>query len=193
MGYGHDPYERTYGKAYSYDPYWQTYGKAYSMHKDEPKGNWKKSDYSSRDWKKNDGKYSSKDEPKGHKYEPSTHSKRDYSSKDAPKHEPNKHKDYSSKDEPKDYKDDMKSSKDYDNDKHDGKYGTAYTMLSAESENASCPSGDDFDTNAPCDYEGTCGFGEETCCGETFVSLKCRCAGTRSFCYYTDACFGAQC
>merc|ERR1711878_214512 len=79
------------------------YGKAHSMRKDEPKGNWKKSDYSkpSRDWKKNDGKYSSKDEPKGyksysskdepkgHKYEPSTHSKRDYSSKDEPKHEPN--------------------------------------------------------------------------------------------------------
>jgi len=43
-----------YGKAYSYDPYERTYGKAYSMHKDEPKGNWKKSDYSkpSRDWKK---------------------------------------------------------------------------------------------------------------------------------------------
>merc|ERR1712083_1259184 len=211
-----------YGKAYTWGPYERTYGKAYSMHKDEPKGNWKKSDYSSRDWEKNDGKYSSKDEPKGckgysskdepkgHKYEPSTHSKKDYSSKDAPKHEPNKHKDYSSKDEPKDYKDDMKpkhdepskheqpkdykkSSKDYGNDKHNGKYGTAYSMLAAETENASCPSDDDFDMNAPCDYEGTCGFGEETCCGETFVSLKCQCAGTRSFCYYTDACFGAQC
>merc|ERR1712154_234234 len=60
----------------------------YSMHKDEPKGNWKKSDYSkpSRDWKKNDGKYgskySSKDEPKGYK---------GYSSKDEPKHEPSEH------------------------------------------------------------------------------------------------------
>merc|ERR1712048_577203 len=137
-----------YGTAYSHDPYERTYGKAYSMHKDEPKGNWKKSDYSkpSRDWKKNDGKYSSKDEPKGykgysskdepkdHKYEPSTHSKRDYSSKDykgdmKPKHdEPSKHE------QPKDYK---KSSKDYDNDKHDGKYGTAYSMLAGETENAS--------------------------------------------------------
>jgi len=253
-----------YGKAYSYDPYERTYGKAYSMHKDEPKGNWKKSDYSSRDWKKNDGKYSSKDEPKGykgysfkdepkgHKYgskysskdepkhEPSKHEPKghkpsksttdhpthsttskpttttayptyiltaqtDYSYKDEPKHEPNKHKDYSSKDEPKDHKDNMKpkhdeqpkdykkSSKDYDNNKHDGKSGTAYSMLTPETENSSCPSDDDFDMNAPCDYEGTCGFGEETCCGETFVSLKCQCAGTRSFCYYTDACYGAQC
>merc|ERR1712154_356842 len=83
-------------------------------------------------------------------------------------------------------------SKDYDNDKHDGKYGTAYSML-GETENASCPSDEDFDMNAPCDYEGRCGFGEESCCGETFVSLMCQCAGTRSFCFYTDACFGAQC
>merc|ERR1712048_274395 len=122
-----------YGTAYSHDPYERTYGKAYSMHKDEPKG------YKG---------YSSKDEPKDHKYEPSTHSKRDYSSKDykgdmKPKHdEPSKHE------QPKDYK---KSSKDYDNDKHDGKYGTAYSMLAGETENASCPSDDDFDMNAPCD------------------------------------------
>merc|ERR1712244_126703 len=81
----------------------------YSMHKDEPKGNWKKSDYSkpSRDWKKNDGKYGSK-----------------YSSKDEPKG----YKGYSSKDEPKDYKDDMKPN-DYDNDKDDGNYGVAYANV----------------------------------------------------------------
>merc|ERR1719410_3097494 len=138
-----------------------------------------------RDWKKNDGKYSSKDEPKGYrgyssKDEPKGHkygSK--YSSKDEPKHEPNKHKV-----EPKDSK---KSSTDH------GKYGIAYSMMEEEEEeNASCPSADDFDMNAPCDYEGECGFGEESCCGETFVSLKCQCAGSRSFCFHTDACYGAS-
>merc|ERR1712045_1043713 len=56
--------------------------------KDEPKGNWKKSDYSkpSRDWKKNDGKYSSKDEPKGHQDYKPKHDNKDYSSKDEPNH-----------------------------------------------------------------------------------------------------------
>merc|ERR1712154_271386 len=282
-----------YGHAYSYDPYERTYGKAYSMHKDEPKENWKKSDHGSRDWKKNDGKYSSKDEPKGykgysskdepkgHKYESSTHSKKDYSSKDEPKHEPNKHKDYSSKDEPKDHKDNMKPKytmkpthkaytttahpthsttakptastahpttstahptttttsahvypseephmnnykgysskdepkeykdhmkpnheqpkehkkdepKDHHDDhlsKDDGKHGTAYTMTVTYD---NCPDAD-FDLDGPCDYEGYCEFGQETCCGKTFASKICECAGFRSYCLYTEACYGAKC
>merc|ERR1712130_1047697 len=57
----------------------------------------------------------------------------------------------------------------------------------------SCPSEVDFDMNAPCDYEGQCEFGEETCCGQTFPSLVCQCGGERSFCYYTDACFHPNC
>merc|ERR1712154_131482 len=115
--YRYDPYERTYGRAYRYDPYERTYGHAYSNGdpykrcrqrpcpwsmtpyepRDDivtepkvtlpPKGNWKKSDYSttkdsepSKTWKKDDGKYGSI-----------------YSSKDEPKHK-------ASKDEPKDHK-----------------------------------------------------------------------------------------
>merc|ERR1711997_1432957 len=93
---------------------------------------WKKSDYSttdysksSRNWRKDDGKYgskySSKDEPKhepkGHKDyspkeykdEPPMHGKKDYQSKDKPKHEPNHHNDYSSKDEPQNYNHDSKT------------------------------------------------------------------------------------
>merc|ERR1711971_862633 len=122
-----DDYEPTekYGHAYSMPRgYERTYGKAYSMHKDEePKANWKKSDYPSRNWKKND-------KPKGHKdyapkYEPKKpqwakddykpkHGKKDYSSKDEPKHEPSKH-------EPSEYGE-PKEGDDDDN------YGTAYAL-----------------------------------------------------------------
>merc|ERR1712244_153290 len=57
----------------------------------------------------------------------------------------------------------------------------------------SCPSDVDFDMNAPCDYEGECEFGEETCCGETHASLVCQCGVERSFCFYTDACLHTKC
>merc|ERR1712083_105184 len=49
---------------------------------------------------------------------------------------------------------------------------------------SSCPSEDDFDEEAPCDYDGKCEFGEESCCGKTFASKVCQCAGDRSFCYF---------
>jgi len=138
-----DDYEPTekYGHAYSQRGYERTYGKAYSMHKDEePKANWKKSDYPSRNWKKND-------EPKGHKdyapkYEPKKpqwakddykpkHGKKDYSSKDEPKHEPSDYEpqghndDYSSTDEPKH---DEPSEYEEPKEDDDDNYGTAYAL-----------------------------------------------------------------
>merc|ERR1719461_1182133 len=119
---------------------------------------------------KDDGKY-------GSKYSKSGKDKKEYRSKDEPKNH---------KDEPKD------SKKDY---KIVGKYGRAYSMRgTTETENnVNCPSEDDFDMNAPCDYDGECSFGEESCCGQTFASLKCQCGGQRSFCFYTDACFHSVC
>jgi len=119
------------GRAYSYDPYERTYGKAYSTNdykKDhivkEPKvtaapEHWKKSDYSTtdyskstRNWKKNDGKYGTK-----------------YSSKDEPKHEP-KHE--PSEYEPKDYDNEPENPILIDHEEpqdDDGNYGTAYSAL----------------------------------------------------------------
>merc|ERR1712048_705803 len=80
------------------------------------------------------------------------------------------------------------------------KYGTKtqatngrFTRLYSNDEANKCPSYDDFDMNAPCDYVGQCEFGEETCCGETYASLVCQCGVERSFCYYTDACLHTNC
>merc|ERR1719461_1586173 len=125
-----------------------------------------------KDWKNDDGKY-------GSKYSKSGKDKKEYPSKDDPSK--NNHKD-----EPKD------SIKDY---KIIGKYGRAYSMrgTTETKNNGNCPSEDDFDMNAPCDYDGECSFGEESCCGQTFASLKCQCGGERSFCFYTDACFHTNC
>merc|ERR1712154_120208 len=99
------------------------------------------------------------------------------------KHEqPKEHKNEPSKEEPKDYHDDYSS-------KDDGKHGTAYTMTVTY---GNCPDAD-FDLDGPCDYEGQCEFGQETCCGKTFASKICECAGFRSYCLYTEACYGAKC
>merc|ERR1719189_3302216 len=77
------------------------------------------------------------------------------------------------------------------------KYGTKTQAtngrLYSNDEANQCPSYDDFDMNAPCDYVGQCEFGEETCCGETYASLVCQCGVERSFCYYTDACLHTNC
>merc|ERR1712066_1202900 len=112
--------------------------------------------------------------------------KKEYRSKDKSKNKyDSSKKDH--KDEPKD------SKKDY---KIIGKYGRAYSIrgtTETEKNNVNCPSEDDFDMNAPCDYDGECSFGEESCCGQTFASLKCQCGGQRSFCFYTDACFHTNC
>merc|ERR1719150_639680 len=145
--YRYDPYERTYGHAYSNgDPYKRCRQRPcpWSMTPYEPKddivtepkvtlppnGNWKKSDYSttkdsepSRTWKKDDGKYGSKYQPK--KKNPS---------KDKPKHkEPKDDKHYPSKDEPNDHK--IEPSKDdhepvdYDYKDDDGDdHGIAYSF-----------------------------------------------------------------
>merc|ERR1712244_35946 len=137
---------------------------------------------------KDDGKY-------GTKYPKSGKDKKEYPSKDEPKRKASKYdakvyKDDSSK---KDHKDEPKDSeKDY---KIVGKYGRAYSMrqVTATENNVNCPSEDDFDMNAPCDYDGECSFGEESCCGQTFASLKCQCGGQRSFCFYTEACFRTNC
>ncbi len=48
------------------------------------------------------------------------------------------------------------------------------------------------DSGSPCEPEGvTCAYGSETCCGETYPSYVCRCAGGIFGCIYTDACMGA--
>merc|ERR1712207_90505 len=75
--------------------------------------------------------------------------KTDYSSKDEPKHKPNKHKDHSSKDEPK-HSDDQnmkpkhdEPSKDHDDDHSkddDGNYGVAYSGQSC-SNRGQCSTG----------------------------------------------------
>merc|ERR1712154_693167 len=156
------------GHSYSYKG---NYDGSYSMHKDEPKG---------AEWKKDDGKY-------GSKYSKSGKDKKEYPSKhDAKNYKDDSSKKYHKKDEPKD------SKKDY---KIIGKYGRAYSMrqVTETANNVNCPSEDDFDMNAPCDYDGECSFGEESCCGQTFASLKCQCGGERSFCFYTDACFHTNC
>merc|ERR1712154_602614 len=96
----------------------------------QPKGNWKKSDYTttkdsepSKAWKKDDGKY-------GSKYQP----KKKYPSKDKPKHkEPKNDKHYPSKDEPNDHKDEPSKDDhepvDYDHEgDDDGDHGVAYSF-----------------------------------------------------------------
>ena len=42
-----------------------------------------------------------------------------------------------------------------------------------------------------CNWEGSCCWGSETCCGETFDSFCCSCTSTgQAACFYTDACLG---
>ncbi len=54
-----------------------------------------------------------------------------------------------------------------------------------------CPSGWP-ESGSECAVEGgTCEYGSETCCGETYPSYVCHCGGGAFGCYYTDACMGA--
>merc|ERR1712228_706675 len=52
-----------------------------------------------------------------------------------------------------------------------------------------CP----FDMNDKRDYKGTCEYGTETCCGETFASMECQCMDGQSLCHFTEACRGREC
>ena len=45
---------------------------------------------------------------------------------------------------------------------------------------------------AECTFEGSCCYGEETCCGETHPSYCCSCIEGQTACFFTDACLGAS-
>jgi hypothetical protein len=45
-----------------------------------------------------------------------------------------------------------------------------------------------------CYPSGTCNYGTEECCGQTFDSIRCRCSGDGQWaCYFTEACMVPQC
>ena len=41
-----------------------------------------------------------------------------------------------------------------------------------------------------CTFEGDCDYGEESCCGNTFPSIRCKCNNNQALCFYFDLCLG---
>lgn len=76
--------------------------------------------------------------------------------------------------------------------------GGETTTTVAPTTPAAIPDDPSCQPNAECFSEGsTCSVGEETCCGQTFESMKCECANTNGnleyICMYTDACLYPPC
>ena len=53
--------------------------------------------------------------------------------------------------------------------------------------NSDCPTAEPI--GAECEGSAVCEYGTETCCGETFASLRCRCSNGMWACLATDACY----
>ena len=59
-----------------------------------------------------------------------------------------------------------------------------------------CPNKSPLDSNSqtPCTPGLVCGYGEESCCGETFDAIACECIdGGEWICRATDACLAPPC
>ena len=57
-----------------------------------------------------------------------------------------------------------------------------------------CPQGNWYEVNGKsCSGELNCNYGTESCCGVTYVSVRCHCHEGVLQCGYTDACYRPSC
>lgn len=69
----------------------------------------------------------------------------------------------------------------------------AVTLTACGGNGSGCPSERPKFPGGACDFEVSCSYGEQCCCGECHPELICRCEQGQVICVFTDDCMAPRC